>query len=473
MPVTFVRDPATGLGYSVNIAGNTPTEQETARINEFLAAQSSLSPPILPPAEPAPPPVEERATAFGRGLGLEPLQLAYSRAVTQRVFADQYGTPEQAEAARLAEQEAIAEIQRFQEVNPSVGLFDIENVGDVGSFAGEVLGGEAADLAIQLGATGTGAGIGSLAGPGGTAIGAGIGRGVGVGITTYRMLPQLFAEAITAQERAGNDPNIARAAATTVGNALLEFVTDYFTLIPGGGAAASRIRKAAVTGGNAAITQGGTEALQQVIVRAQAGLPLDNEEAAREIAEAFASGLVFAAPGAVIGFASRDGQLDADQKREAELAEKDAARAIRDSSAPVEFASVPQGVSESTIALSAPPQQTEAEWRKSFRRYERERARDIKPVSLRALPIEEVRAIRAARQAQGITNQTQLGRNATLQEIQAVLGTDTVNREVQKQKPMSAAETAFAPIENKSFSQQQFDAVLDTVRATGRSTSQK
>jgi hypothetical protein len=105
------------------------------------------------------------------------------------------------------------------------------------------------------------------------------------------MLPQLFAEAITAQERAGNDPNIARAAATTVGNALLEFVTDYFTLIPGGGAAASRIRKAAVTGGNAAITQGGTEALQQVIVRAQAGLPLDNEEAAREIAEAFADGL--------------------------------------------------------------------------------------------------------------------------------------------------------------------------------------
>jgi hypothetical protein len=309
MPVTFVRDPATGVGYSVNIAGNTPTEQETARINEFLAAQSSLSPPILPPAEPAPPPVEERATAFGRGVGLEPLQLAYSRAVTQRVFADQYGTPEQAEAARLAEQEAIAEIQRFQEVNPSVGLFDIENVGDVGSFAGEVLGGEAADLAIQLGATGTGAGIGSLAGPGGTAIGAGIGRGVGVGITTYRMLPQLFAEAITAQERAGNDPSIARAAATTVGNALLEFVTDYFTLIPGGGEAASRIRKAAVTGGNAAITQGGTEALQQVIVRAQAGLPLDNEEAAREIAEAFAAGLVFAAPGAAIGFASGDGQV--------------------------------------------------------------------------------------------------------------------------------------------------------------------
>jgi hypothetical protein len=129
--------------------------------NRLLEMQS----PLLPATEPAPPPVDERATAFGRGLGLEPLQLAYSRAVTQRVFAEQYGTPEQAEAARLAEQEAIAEIQRFQEVNPSVGLFDIENVGDVGSFAGEVLGGEATDLAIQLGATGTGAGIGALFGP--------------------------------------------------------------------------------------------------------------------------------------------------------------------------------------------------------------------------------------------------------------------------------------------------------------------
>jgi hypothetical protein len=56
-----------------------------------------------------------------------------------------------------------------------------------------------------------------------------------------------------------------------------------------------------------------------------------------------------------------------------------------------------------------------------------------------------------------------------LQEIQSCsLALMLSDREVQKQKPMSAAETAFAPIENKSFSQQQFDAVLDTVRATGK-----
>jgi hypothetical protein len=409
-------------------------------------------------------------------VGLEPLQLAYSRAVTQRVFADQYGTPEQAEAARLAEQEAIAAIERFQEVNPSVGLFDIENVGDVGSFAGEVLGGEATDLAIQLGATTTGAGIGAMFGGAGAAPGAAIGRGVGVGITTYRMLPQLFAEAITAQERAGNDPNIARAVATTVGNAMLEFVTDYFTLIPGGGEAASRIRKAAVTGGNAAITQGGTEALQQVIVRAQAGLPLDNEEAAREIAEAFAAGLVFAAPGAAIGFVSGEGrsareqrELNEDQLRDAAAAARDAARAIT--------AKAPTEVTEATIsdispiALPAPeaaPAVTEAEWKKGFRQYARERVRDLQPVRLRDLQLAEVRAIRAARQAQGITNQNQLAAPATLQEIQAVLGTSVAAREVQKQKPMTAQETAFAPIENKSFTQTQFDAVLDSVRATGK-----
>jgi hypothetical protein len=45
--------------------------------NRLLEMQS----PLLPATEPAPPPVDERATAFGRGLGLEPLQLAYSRAV--------------------------------------------------------------------------------------------------------------------------------------------------------------------------------------------------------------------------------------------------------------------------------------------------------------------------------------------------------------------------------------------------------
>jgi hypothetical protein len=444
--------------------------------NRLLEMQS----PLLAPAEPAPPPVEERATAFGRGLALEPLQRAYSQAVTARVFAEQYGTPEQIEAARLAEQEAMAEIQRFQEVNPSVGLFDIEGIGDVGSFAGEVLGGEAEDLAIQMGATAAGAGVGAYFGGIGAAPGAAIGRGIGVGFTTARMLPQLFAEAILAQEEAGRDPSIPRAAMTTLGNALLEFVTDYATagLLSGGKAATSRVANAVKVGGTTAVTQGTTEALQQVIVRAQAGLPLDDEDAFREIAESFAQGLVFGAPGAVGGFISGEGtsaaqqrQLEEDQKKEAGRASADAARAIT-AEAPTEVTEAPfSPLLEGAIALPAPeaaPTVTEAEWKKGFRQYARERVRDLQSVSLRNLPIQEVRAIRAARQAQGITNQTQLGRNATLSEIQAVLGTEVAAREVQKQKPMTAQETAFAPIENKSFSQTQFDAVLDTVRATGK-----
>jgi hypothetical protein len=43
MPVTFVRDPVTGITYSVNISGSTPTEQESARIDQFLASQRTLS----------------------------------------------------------------------------------------------------------------------------------------------------------------------------------------------------------------------------------------------------------------------------------------------------------------------------------------------------------------------------------------------------------------------------------------------
>jgi hypothetical protein len=56
MPVTFVRDPVTGVTYSVNISGSTPTEQESARINQFLASQRTLS--VLPQAQP----VEEEET---------------------------------------------------------------------------------------------------------------------------------------------------------------------------------------------------------------------------------------------------------------------------------------------------------------------------------------------------------------------------------------------------------------------------
>jgi hypothetical protein len=96
MPVTFVRDPATGVGYSVNIAGDTPTEQETARINEFLAAQSSLSPPMLPPAEPAPPRSKKGRRPLARGTGLERTRFWH---MTQRgnaasTLPDQHGSPE-------------------------------------------------------------------------------------------------------------------------------------------------------------------------------------------------------------------------------------------------------------------------------------------------------------------------------------------------------------------------------------------
>ena len=71
MPVTFVRDPVTGVTYSVNISGSTPTEQESARIDKFLASQRTLS--VLPQAQP----VEEEEidrTAFGRGFVREPFQ---------------------------------------------------------------------------------------------------------------------------------------------------------------------------------------------------------------------------------------------------------------------------------------------------------------------------------------------------------------------------------------------------------------
>jgi hypothetical protein len=178
---------------------------------------------------------------------------------------------------------------------------------------------------------------------------------------------------------------------------------------------------------------------------------VDSPEAYEEFLQAGIAGAVLGgaftgvAAGADIAVggerARQNAELEADQRRAAEEAARDAARAIT-ADAPVEVTEAPTSpLPEGAIALPAPeaaPTVTEAEWKKSFRQYERERVRDLQPVSLRNLPIQEVRSIRAARQAQGITNQTQLGRNASLSEIQAVLGTAAAAREVQKQKPMTA-----------------------------------
>ena len=58
MGVIFVKDPETGINYSVNIAGSEPTPKEQIRINDFLSkkrTQTKLAPTITRPAAPQEP----------------------------------------------------------------------------------------------------------------------------------------------------------------------------------------------------------------------------------------------------------------------------------------------------------------------------------------------------------------------------------------------------------------------------------
>jgi hypothetical protein len=459
MPVTFVRDPVTGITYSANIAGDTPTEQETARINEFLDARR---PP--PPAPPPPPEEVEPDTsylsAFASGID-QPLE---NLATTARLFGMEglagglSGATQAPENYQSAIEGLINEDGRFYDLSylPRAAV----------EQSGQLLG----SLATRGAGALVGGGAGSLLGPGGAAAGAVAGAYAGPALFEGLQVlgPVAYERARNNGREEPNTEDFLGALATAGVSGVLNAIAPNLDITIG------RL-----------LVEAGTEGLQSIAQQAgetlltESGLDVNLREAG---AEALVGGVAIGAIDVPVvasrAVSERRGrpqkELEDDIARAAEEARKDAERAAAQPS-PTEFGEGPQSDVDdlSAIALPAPEAAdqaapVEADWKKSFRRYERERMRDIKPVSLRDLPIQEVRAIRAARQAQGITNQTQLGRNATLQEIQAVLGTDAVTREVQKQKPMSAAETAFAPIENKSFSQQQFDAVLDTVRATGK-----
>ena len=117
---------------------------------------------------------------------------------------------------------ALAELQRLEDEDPSVRYDDVNDLSSAASFAGEVFGSEAKDTAIQVGATAVGLPFGP--------IGAGITRAAGVGYTTVKALPQMFAEAINKQEEAGMDTSILRATGATAFNAASEFAIDYFVV---------------------------------------------------------------------------------------------------------------------------------------------------------------------------------------------------------------------------------------------------
>jgi hypothetical protein len=309
MGIITVQGPISGKPYSINISGDTPTETEQARIDQYISQSEASFEQMreqmfgLPAPEEAP--IEDiDRTAFGRGFAAQPFQRQRSFGVAEEALADT-GLGRllgfDAEEARAKQEAAEAELARLEQEDPSVGFRDIKGPSTAASFAGEQIGSEARDIAIQTGATGAGA----LFGP----IGAGVGRALGTGYTTAMAAPELFAEAIEKQKEAGGDISLPKALGATAGNMLTEFLADYFIvgklLKP---VDAGAFKRGLLEGGQSAGVEGTQEVSQTVVNRLQAGLPLDSEEALMEYAEAFAGGTAVGGPlgGAAAVIAGRD-----------------------------------------------------------------------------------------------------------------------------------------------------------------------
>jgi hypothetical protein len=304
MSVIFVKDPQTGIDYSVNISGTEPTENEQQQINDFLLSKRQQAP--VAAAAPTPEPTDEDSTALGRGFrrGVEQIQslagtaLEYAGAGTGLEGVEQFG--------RELEEKSQADLQALMEEETRTTRQDVEGVGSALSFAGELAGEQAPILGTTLAGAGTGAAIGSFFGPLGTAAGTVIGGAAA-------SFPLLFGGNIQRQEEqveAGelDAVNVEKALIAAGGQAAIEGIAGkilaFTPLRAGAGSLWARSAKGAGVG---VATEVPTEITQQLIERAQAGLPIDSDDAIQEYIDAgIAAGILGGGIGTVGGAVSPD-----------------------------------------------------------------------------------------------------------------------------------------------------------------------
>ena len=336
MGIIYATGPQYKQVYNINIAGDVPTEAEQGRIDQYIAQQEAElakkygsanreSIEEVAPVEAVEEDLDQ--TAFMRAATRRPLQREESLSYSQRMLIENAPnlagilglTRDDLEDIKQKEEEAKTELARLNQIEASVGFQDIKDVGTAASFAGEAIGSEAEDFAIQSAATVAGLAAAPLFGPL-APIAPIVTRAGGVAYTTVRALPEMFAEALKYQEQAGGDISIPKAAISTAINAATEAVVDYFLVSklikPADG---GKIRRALVEGGRGAGLEGVTEVQQTMVNRFQAGLPLANDEAKQEYAAAFAGGAVV---GKAIG--ATTGVLGGKRDRDAELDDKKA-----------------------------------------------------------------------------------------------------------------------------------------------------
>ena len=302
MGFIVVQDPETSKPYTIQIEGDSPTEDEQREIQSFIEQQRQVV-----DQEPVEPTDDKSGTAIGRGfgLGIDVLQQMYGSAVegigeeTGIKALEDYG-----KSVVETNEQQIAEKQKFFTRREDIGE-DGSYVGDALSFYGETLGQQLPQFAPIIAGSVIGQALIPIPG-----VGATVGRYIGGTIGGLAAnLPMFWG---SHRER-DKEADIRYGRPVEVDNlssflyaipaALLDVVVDRFLLaIPKGlglnsgllspsvGGLFTRAAKGAGAGATVEIP---TELGQQVIERYQAGLPIDDDEAMKEYVDvAIASGLV-------------------------------------------------------------------------------------------------------------------------------------------------------------------------------------
>ena len=497
MGVIFVKDPQTGIDYSVNIAGSSPTESEKSRINKFLSDKRTQAPVVT--QQSVQPVQQEAEGGFGTavGMGIDQLQKAYGSSlegigsISGLTGLENYG-----QSVIEANEQQIAE-----KAQTLTQREDIDSFGDALSFYTETLG----QQVPQLGTTLAGAGAGSL-------IGGPIGAIVGGALAN---IPYFYGDNREAQKDAidrglRTEMSEGTAFLSALPQAALDSIADRLligkvlnpSVIRSGGI----FTRAAKGIGVGTIAEVPTEIGQEVINRYQAGLPIADEEAFKvyedvAIAAGLTGGTVRGATNVIGGDIRKEQKAKEEEeafKQLQEDAEEDSARTleninrIKESEQREDEDLIIDPVEEQeklkarqdeietisgvkyTKALPSPsvpkPQDTDRltpqEEMIALGQAARESTLPFNPVEMSELPISERILIQNARRVQG-TDQTQ---PASLDEIRRILGEEVASREAIKQKPLSGGTSRFQPVENKSFTQDQFDRAVEEIKGQKKYT---
>jgi hypothetical protein len=283
---------ASGRKYPINIAGDVPDEIERGRIQQYVAAQEQAFSQEYTAKTGKELQVDD-GTAIGRGLERAAASVKTRLGTTQRIIGEQTGLDFLKNYGVDVEEQGRYEQLLAQLSQPApIEYTDVKGLNSGFSFIGEQLGQTALETGAIMGAT-------LLGTIGGTAATGNPVTGTALGITAGALTasPTIFGGHVQRQEeevKAGRKDKVdlTDALAATVGSATVEAIADRFLilgLIKPGQKIFSRTIGGLIEG---AAVEAPTEILQQVLERAQAGLPLTDDAAMQEYITSGISGAV-------------------------------------------------------------------------------------------------------------------------------------------------------------------------------------